>query len=440
MTVPGARSDALRGPTALLLYALLLSGIIVMVGLSTVVPGATLVAGALTLACAVLGLALVGRTQRLIAIVLMTIGGLSLILGGALGGTVDARDLLSVNQDLIGMVTAVSFLRLITPLSQATRPRLHGAPAVIRTALATHLLGAVINMGAVGIVGDQLRGRGVLRLPDAALLSRAYASAAFWSPFWAAAAAATTLVPGANTLVLLAVGLPLALVSIVLSTGDLCRLWGGELRTYTGYSLSWALIRVPLALVAVVMLAHQLFPELAVPRLVLLGGIGVTALGLLLRDWRRMPRTLARHARRDLPGLRGEVTLFASAGVLAVGLHVLFPLVHVVLPVPGFTVWVAWLMLLAMVLAALVGMHPVVSLAVVGALVHPLGPDPTLFVLAASVGWGVSIAVGPLTGTTMFLSSRYGIDSLVLSRRNLVYLAIVLAAAWPALWIVSLIA
>lgn len=72
----------------------------------------------------------------------------------------------------------------------------------MRTALATHVLGAIVNIGAVGIVADHLRGRSALRLADAALVSRSFSAAAFWSPFWAAAAAATTLVPGANSLVL----------------------------------------------------------------------------------------------------------------------------------------------------------------------------------------------------------------------------------------------
>ncbi|TFD56912.1 MULTISPECIES: hypothetical protein [unclassified Cryobacterium] len=420
-------------PRVRLLYALLLSGVILFVGLSVALPDATLVAGGLTIAAAAVGLVLVNRTQRIIAMLLIGLGIASVLIGVALGGTVNGRDLLSVNQDLIGMLTAVSFLRLITPSEPTTRTRLHGRLAVLRTALATHALGAIINIGAVGIVGDHLRGRTALRLPDAALLSRSFSAAAFWSPFWAAAAAATTLVPGANSLVLLLVGLGLALAAIGLSVWDIFRLWGRDLPAYTGYSLSWALVRVPLALVALVIIAHQLFSAVPVPRIVLIAGLGVTLLGLLIVNGRGAVRSLARHAKHDLPQLRGEVTLFASAGVLAVGLRMLFPLFELQLPVSEFTVPVAWAMMLAMILLALVGVHPVVSVAVVAALMHPLGPDPTLFVLAACIGWGVSTAVGPITGLTMLLSSRYSIDSVALTRRNLVYLAVVLVASWPAL-------
>ncbi|MDJ0375946.1 hypothetical protein [Cryobacterium sp. PH31-L1] len=416
-----------------LLYALLLSGIILTVGLSVALPDATLVAGGFTIAAAAVGLTLVNRTQRIIAGVLIGVGIASVVVGLILGAQIVGRDLFLVNQDLIGMLSAVSFLRLVTPTSPITRTRLHGRLAVVRTALATHALGAIINIGAVGIVGDHLRGRSSLRLADAALISRAYSTAAYWSPFWAAAAAATTLVPGANSLVLVLVGLALALVTIGLSVWDIFQLWGRELPAYTGYTLSWELIRVPLALVALVVLAHQLVPTVPVPRIVLLAGLGVTLIGLLIMNGRGALRALARHARHDLPQLRGEVTLFASAGVLAVGLRMLFPLFDLQLPVTEFTVPVAWAMMLAMILCAIVGVHPVVSVAIVAALVQPLSPDPTLFVLAACIGWGVSTAVGPVTGLTMLLSARYGIDSITLTRRNLVYLAAVLVASWPAL-------
>ncbi|MBG6213223.1 MAG: hypothetical protein LH475_01850 [Cryobacterium sp.] len=416
-----------------LLYALLLSGLILAVGISVVLPDATLVAGGLTIAAAAVGLVLVNRTQRMIAAVLIAVGVVSVLLGVQLGGQINGRDLLSVNQDLIGMLTAVSFLRLVTPISPTNRSRLHGRLAVLRTALATHALGAIINIGAVGIVGDQLRGRSALRLADAALLSRSFSAAAFWSPFWAAAAAATTLVPGANSLVLILLGLGLALVAIGLSVWDIFHLWGRELPAYTGYSLSWALIRVPLALVALVVVAHQRAPTVPVPRIVLVAGLGVTLIGLLILNGRKAPGALARHARHDLPQMRGEVTLFASAGVLAVGLRMLFPLFDLQLPVADFTVPVAWAMMLAMILFALIGVHPVVSVAIVATIVHPLSPDPTLFVLAACIGWGVSTAVGPITGLTMLLSARYGIDSVKLTRRNLVYLAVVLVTSWPAL-------
>ncbi|MDH6238137.1 hypothetical protein [Cryobacterium sp. CG_9.6] len=96
-----------------------------------------------------------------------------------------------------------------------------GRVAVLRTAMATHLLGSVVNIGVVSIVGDHLRGRGTLRLPDAMLLNRSFSAGAFWSPFWAAAAAATTLVPGTNSMVLLLVGLAAAAVVLLLSVWDI---------------------------------------------------------------------------------------------------------------------------------------------------------------------------------------------------------------------------
>jgi len=208
---------------------------------------------------------------------------------------------------------------------------------------------------------------------------------------------------------------------------------GDELADYKGYSLSLTLVRMPVALVILVIIAHQVFPWTQVPRIVLLSGLGVTLAGLLVRDWRHSLRAMARHTRHELPGLRGEVTLFVSAGILGAGLRVLFPVFHLSLPLSGFTVPVAWGSMVVMVLLALAGVHPVVSVSVVAALVQHLHPDPTLFVTAATIGWGLATSVGPITGLTLFINSRYGIDGMTLTRVNLAYVGLVLVAAWPAL-------
>ena len=408
-------------------------------GVSAAVPSATLVAGALTLPCALVGILLVSPLQRLISLVLIGVGVTAFLIGVSAGAPVVVRDVLAVNQDLIGMLTAMSFLRLITPTGAPKPSKLRGRAAVLRTATATHLLGSVINIGAVGIIGDHLRGRGALRMPDALLLSRSYSMGAFWSPFWAAAAAAASVIPGANTPLLIGIGLALAFSTILLSSFDIFRSWGNELPEYQGYSLSWELLRIPLALVALVVLAHQGFPQVPVPRMVLLAGLTVTLAGLLIQRPRQALRHLARHARHQLPGLRGEVTLFASAGILAVGLRALLPAFDLELPFDNFTVPLAWAAMVVMIVLSLIGVHPVVSIALVGTLVLPLQPDPSLFVLAASIGWGTSAAVGPITGLVMFMNSRYGIDSIQLTRGNFLYLGIVLVLAWPALLLCNLI-
>ena len=412
---------------------------ILSVGVSAAVPAATLVAGALTLPCAVVGILLVSPLQRLVSLLLIGVGTAAFVIGVSAGAPVSVGDVLSVNQDLIGMLTAMSFLRLVTPTGAPQPSRLRGRAAVLRTAVANHLLGSVINIGAVGIIGDHLRDRGSLRMPDALLLSRSYSMGAYWSPFWAAAAAAASVIPGANTPLLVGIGLVLAFTTILLSSFDIFRLWGDELPTYQGYSLSWELLRIPLALVALVVLAHQAFPTVPVPRMVLLAGLTVTLAGLLVRMPRTALRTVARHARHQLPGLRGEVTLFASAGILAVGLRALLPAFDLELPVDTFTVPLAWAAMVVMIALSVVGVHPIVSIALVGTLVLPLQPDPTLFVLAASIGWGTATPVGPITGLVMFMNSRYGINTTALTRGNLRYLVIVLVLSWPALLLCNLI-
>jgi hypothetical protein len=421
-------------------FAIVLSCVIIATVVAIVVPQATFVAGALALLTIPLGLVITNRTQRTVSIILLVVGGAALAVAVALGARPELPRLLSVNQDLIAMLSAVSFLGLIALETPPRPPRLRGAAAVWRTVGVIHFLGAVINMSAVTIVGDHLRRDGTLRPADTMLLTRGYGTGAFWSPFWAASALALTFAPTTNMPVLMAVGLILALGTLAPSMVSVFRSLGPELADYRGYALSWALLRVPLALTATVLTVHLLVPSTPIPRIVALSGVAVTATVLLFRHAASALRRFARQARDGLPALRGEVTLFASAGVLSIGVGSLLELAPIVLPFTEFGVPVAWLCTVGIILLSLVGVHPVISMGVAAAIVAPLDPQPTLFALAAVIGWGTAAAVGPLSGLQMYLVGRYRVDSIATTRRNLPFVGIVLVLAWPALYAVSLLA
>lgn len=420
-------------------FAVVLAALILAVVTAIVVPGAELVAGALAIPVLALGLVFAAPRQRLISLVLLSLGVAALVAALLLGDRPTLPQLLALNQDLSAMIAATSFVGIVAQGARDRAPRLKGAVAVWRTAGLTHLLGAIVNTSAVAIVGDHLRREGPLRPADAALLSRSYMTAAFWSPFWAASAAALALVPHANVPVLVTVGLLLAGVTLAAGMPDLLRQYGDDLADYRGYALNWELLRVPIALLVAVVVAHLLALQTPVPRIVALCAIGVTLVALLLKDAPNTPRTLWRHTLESFPLLRGEISLFTSASVLTVGLGALFRALPMSLPIPVFDVLVAWLCVLAMTLVALVGVHQLISLAVIGSIILPLHPQPTLFALMATIGWGLASIVGPISGLQLYLQGRYGVSSIVTTRRNLLFAGIVLALAWPALLVVSVL-
>ena len=72
--------------------------------------------------------------QRLLAFVLIGAGVLALGFALVLGARPSVVQLLTLNQTLVGMLTAVTFVRLITADHGVHRPRLVGVPAIWRTA------------------------------------------------------------------------------------------------------------------------------------------------------------------------------------------------------------------------------------------------------------------------------------------------------------------
>jgi len=418
-------------------FSAVVGGVVLAVVVSIAVPEAGYVAAGLALIALLLGLPLVRRTHLLIGLLLIGVG---LVTGTAallLGFEIVPLELLSLNQDIIGMLGGVAFLGFIARTVGEVRPRLRGAPAVWRTALVTHLLGSVINLSAITVVGDHLRRSGPLRAADAMLVTRSFAAAGFWSPFWAGSALALAFAPGANLGLVVAVGAPLAAIVVATTMPTVLRSLGDGLPEYRGYALSWQLLRIPLALLLLVLALHLALPEVPMPRLIAAGAITVMLVATLLREPARFGANVAAEIRTVLPNLTGEVVLFVSAGIMALGLSALLGTLRFALPVAEYSVPLAWAGVLVMALLVIVGVHPVITIGLIGSLVVPLHPDPTLFVAAVMIGWAAAAATGPLNGLQMYMQSRYGVSGLSTTRRNLPYLAAALLLGLPALYLVA---
>ncbi len=277
----------------------------VLVPMSILVPVLDPAAGASTLAAAVIGLVRVRPMQRLLALVLIGSGLSALVAAFLLGGRPPVGELLTLNQTLLGMLTAVSFVRLITGDSPVHEPRLTGVAAVWRTATIVQLLGAVINVSAVTLVGDRLRRSGQLHMADALLLSRAYSPGAFWSPFWGASAAALTYASGASTVALLVCGGLLALCAFTVSVALVVPRFGDSLVGYRGYPLSARVLVLPISLAVLVIGFHLVIPTVRLAVVVLLAALLVPVVVLAVTKTRHLPRILGRHVVHGLRPMQG---------------------------------------------------------------------------------------------------------------------------------------
>jgi len=421
-------------------YSIAVSAVIVLSIVAILIPEVSAIGGACCLVALAASQPLLRRSQRMIALVLVAAGAAFVLIALALGHEIAPLELLQTNQDIVAMLATVSFLGFVARMAGEVTPRLSGTPAVLRTLGLTHLLGGFINLSAVTVVADHLRTPTGLRPAEVQIVTRGFATAALWSPFWAGAAIAIALVPGANVGLVVLVGIPLALLVLLVTTPTILRALGPDLPSYRGYALSWALLKIPVALAVTLLVLHLLLPETPMPRLIALSAVGVTAVWAALPGPREFPRRFWAEVSRAVPSTTGETSLFVAAGVMAIGLNMLMAELEFVIPIEAFTVPVAWACIVVMILGVFIGVHQVITIGLVAAIILPLQPDPTLFMSAVMIGWGSAIAVGPLAGTQLYLQARYGVNSLVTVRQNLPYLITMLVLAWPALFLVDLLA
>lgn len=407
-----AHRDALAG--------LLLTLMIV----ASVMPGISLLpAGILGWCAAVLLSHRLGRRQRLQSAWLLGLGGAGMVWGMLNGVPLDPTPILAGNQGLVGLLAAVSFLRLVTrPEATAQNlPTPRGRKALWRTLLGVHLFGAVINLSTVVILGDRMTTRGRLGKRRALALTRGFAAAAFWSPFFSAMAAALTYAPGARLGIIVLAGLPMAAVSLWLTAREIDPEDPTLGAPFVGYPMRFSALWIPGLLVAIVLTVHTLAPHWSILAIITLSAPPLTLVILLAREGRGAWRLLKTHIEQGLAGTTNEVVLFLAAGVLAAGLMSLTASVGSWQPFTHFGTTAAVLVLGVMVGLAALGVHPIITIAVWGVWLAPLQPDPNLLAITLLMAWGLGVPANPLSGLHLIMQGRYGIDGYAFLRWNAHY-------------------
>ena len=374
--------------------------------------------------------------QRLQVYLLLLLGGAGLLSGLLVEGPPQWQKALSANQALLAMLAAVSFLRLITlPQSEIDESLPTGPRALARTLFGVHLFGAVINLSALTIIADRLSMRRPLSLLQATVLSRGFATAALWSPFFAAMGVALTNAPGATLPRLAMIGLPLALAALLISSWQLRRHPG--ITEYRGYPVNFSALWTPSLLALAVLLIHHWHPTIPILTLISLAALGLTTLLVLLRG---KGTRLLHHVGHDLPRMSGELLLFVAAGVLTGGIATLVTAAGFSVGELHFGPWHAAGLLVAMVALSLIGVHPVISISTVGGLLAGRGVDPTLLGTTFLMTWAFGVSSSPLSGIHLALHGRYGVAPWGLVKRNAGFVLMMLLLCTLALQLYSSLA
>ncbi|HEH9441703.1 TPA: hypothetical protein SIA39_003767 [Aeromonas sobria] len=381
---------------------------------------------------------LVGAAKRQ-ALALYGAALLLLIFSWWRGASFAAGDWLLPNINMLTMFAAVSTLNLATSGLLTGTTSWTGRKGLWSTMASLNLLGAVINLSVLFIIGDRLERNGTLERRQVMVLSRIFCAAAFWSPFFVAMAVALTYAPGLQLSHILPFGILAALLAMGLTAWQVERLGVAD---FAGYPLRLQTLGLPITLALLVLLIKQIWPQLGILAVI---ALVAPLLALIFMPKVGRKAALKRQVVERFPAIGGQLVLFLGAGLLAAGINsalsvVEFDMGHG-LPLFNHFGWLeASLTLLFILLVAIVGVHPLITISAVAPLLWPLSPDPSLLGMCFLLGWGLATGTSPLSGSNLALASRYNLSAALILRWNLCYglmmyaIASLLLGAYSALY------
>lgn len=356
-------------------------------------------------------------------------GVVGIAIGMASGETGLVKAGIEQNVPLIGMIIAVSALRLLGVAPDADeRAQARGPRALARTIAGVHLFGAVINFPAVIIFADRLTAKTKITLEQTMALTQPFTIGAIWSPFYGAMAVALTVSPGASLGTLMAVGIPLTAVGLAITWFMLTSARHRHARDFDGYPIRFDTLWVPGLLAASVLMIHHLRPEWPIlPVIAVLSPI-VALFTLLVRDGMRAFEAFGRLITMRLPELGNEIGLFLGAGILSAGMAGVIAALDLSVPFTRFGGVEASAVLVFIVVMSWLGFHPVILVSVIGPWVQTIHPDPNLLAMTFLMTWGMGLPACPMSGTLVAMSGRYNIPYRAVLDRNRVYAAKLMVA------------
>jgi len=346
-----------------------------------------------------------GKSNRSQATILLVLGISALLFAAYNGIFLGFAEILTVNVPMLAMFVAVSFLTLTNPGSEE-QDLPQGNLAIATTAIGTNLLGAVINLSVLFVFGDRMTKNGALSRSQTTILARCFCAAAWWSPFFIATGVALTYAPDMQWHQTLKPGALMCCLAICYSIIEVSIRKRNEFR---GYPLRAESLLVPMLLAAVVITAHHFFPAMRILILICL----VAPIGAFIFMIGR-PRVATLHdfIRNRVSTVSSQFVLFLAAGVFSTGLKSITYVYPTIFNFAGlsFTPVLFAMISGGLILAGIIGIHPVVSIAIMSPLLLPLNPDHSQLGFLFLTSWAISTGSSPLSGVGLALTSRYHVS------------------------------
>lgn len=351
------------------------------------------------------------------------------------GASTPLYRLINSNTKLLAMLAAVSFLSLIaTPSKQSKQSKKRLPPAgkkgLISTLASGHFFSAIINISALLIIAEKLSQSRNIDTRTASLLTINFAVCALWSPFFAAMAYTLSLVPNMSLLAVMSVGAPMGCICLAM----LYWLNQAPESKLTGYPLKGRNLVLPTLLAVAVMVAHDVWPTIAITQII---AISAPILVIVVLIYEGRSSQLHSHIVSRLASMHNEIVLFLAAGVFAIGLGELFKVVPPWLPFSHYGPLEACLTLGCCLIAARLGVHVIMLMAVIAPLLLTLQPDPNLLAMTFLSAWGLGSSINPVSGTLLAMQGNYNISGSRIARANALPIAGLYAINCVAYYIYS---
>ena len=405
-----------------------------LAAISLLVPAAMPLASTLIWLTALSGITLLAGRARNQTLVLFGIGLGGLIYANLAGQSIPWQALLASNSVLLAMLFAVSFLALVaTPTSKSkNRPLPTGNKGLASTLLANHLFGSVINISSVIVVGERLKNLRPIDLPLASALSLSFGLCSLWSPFFASMAYAMTLVPDMSLYSVMLMGLPLSAVGIAIIY------WHQRQFNHSlpGYPLKGRSLMLPTLLAALVIIGHELWPNLPIPKIIIISAL-LLVLVALLKEQRL--QLIHKHCQTRLGNYINESAIFLAAGVFAVGLNQLLLVTPIGLPFTQYGPLEACIVLALGLTAGRLGIHAIMIMAVFNPLLQTLNPAPDLLAFTYLAIWAIGMGFNPVSGTLLTIQGNFGIKGSQLVHYNTPQVTLLFVLTCFSFWIYSVI-
>lgn len=359
--------------------------------------------------------------KKTLLIVLLSLTFLLILFSLSHDFIVDFKKAILINQHLLTLLIGVGFLRLIaTPKQNNVKVLPKGKSSLLKTYLGIHLFGSVINLSSLILVADKLYKKAPLTNLQVIVLTRAFSSDAYWSPFFVAFAAALTYAPKLSASVIMTNGLVLAFIAFIMTYYEITKKESYDLKEFRGYPIHFETLYIPALLAMFVLTINNYFPHLKVIILISIFSILLTLLILPLKvGLKNSIKSFFNHITNELPMMKNEIGLFIVAGAFGVAISSILIGFDISMPFEKFDALSASILLFMLIILSFVGIHPIISIAIIGNWMNEV--NHTLLAITFLMSWSTAVSTSPFSGLNLTMQARYDLKAIDIFKVNIPY-------------------